>query len=256
MRVTLLCTESLRTPACPGFGVSGDRKISCFDRFGRQREVGRELGLWGERLGAFERVQMRGVAGDRGGREGCFGGVIERVQMGMGGVHVRDSAWVGSATPGGIVRVGGSFERVQMSIGGANSGDSTWAAGSFERVQMGGESLLRPTYAAEVGGGSVLRLSYEAEVGGAFKRAQMAWGLGRPTARRYSSGSSFERVQTRFNSAVWGVGGPTVGPFERVQMGDELGLRGAETHASAGLFERVQMRVRIAMRRGAMPRLK
>ena len=163
---------------------------------------------------------------------------------------------IGEARPLGIARVGGSFEPAQVRIGGTNSGDSAWAAGSFERVQMGGESLLRPTYAAEVGGGSVRRLSYAAEVGGAFKRAQMAWGLGRPTARRYSSGSSFERVQTRFNSAVWGGGGPTAGPFERVQMGDGLGMHGTETHASAGLFERVQMRVRIAMRRGAMPRLK
>ena len=85
MRVALLCTESLRTPACPGFGVSGDRKISCFDRFGRQRGIGRELGLWGERRGAFERVQMRGVTGDRGGRGARFGGLIERVQIGMGG---------------------------------------------------------------------------------------------------------------------------------------------------------------------------
>jgi hypothetical protein len=245
MRITLLCTESLRTPACPGFGVSGDRKISCFDRFGRQREVGRELGLWGERLGAFERVQMPPVAGDRGGRGAYFGGVIERVQMGMG-----------HAGPRGGARVGGSFESAQVRIGGANSGGSAWAAGSFERVQMGSESLLRPTYATEVGGGSVLRLSYAAEVGGAFKRAQMAWGLGRPTARRYSSGSSFERVQTRFNSAVWGVGDRTAGSFERVQIEDGLGMRGAETHASAGLFERVQMRVRFVMRRGAMPRLK
>jgi hypothetical protein len=207
MRIALLCTESQRTPACPGFGVSGDRKISCFDRFGPQREVGRELGLRGERLAAFERVQMPAVAGDRVGRGPYFGGLIGRVQMGLGG-----------ANPGGIARAGGSFER----------------------VQMGCESVLRLTYAAEVGGG--------------FERVQMPWGLGRPTDRRYSWGD--ERVQTRLGSAVWRVGGRTAGPFERVQIGDGLGMRGAETHASAALFERVQIRVRFAMRRGAMPHLK
>ena len=231
MRVTLLCTESLRTPACPGFGVSGDRKISCFDRFGRQREVGRELGLLGERVGPFERVQMRGAAGDRGGRGARFGGLVERVQMGMGGAGL-----------GGMARVDGSFERVQMRICGASPGGMTGAAGAFERVRMGGES--------------VLRLAGAGEMASAVKRAQMAWGLGRTTARRYSRGSSFELGGTRFGAAVWGVGDRTAGPFERVQMGDSLGMRSTETRASAGLFERVQMRVRSVMRRGAMPRLK
>jgi hypothetical protein len=234
MRITLLCTESLRTPACPGFGVSGDRKLSSFDRFGRQREVGRELGLWGERAGAFERVQMRAVTGDRGGRGAFFGGLIERVQMGIRGASSRGTARVG---------------------------------GSFERVQMGRESGLR------------LRLAGAAGAVGALKRAEVAWGLGRPTARRDSSGSSFERVQTRFDSPVGDVGGRTVGPFEHVQIGDGLGMPGAETRAPAGLFERVQMedgpgmpgaetrasagllervqmRVRFIARRAAMPRLK
>jgi hypothetical protein len=231
MRITLLCTETLRTPACPGFGVSGDRKMSCFDRFGRQRGIGRKLGGWGERLGVFERVQMRAVAGDRGGRGACFGGSIERVQMGMGGVGLR-----------GIARAGGAFERVQMRIGGANSGDSAGAAGSFEQAQASGESVLRLTSAPEMGGG--------------FERAHMPWEFGRRTARRYSLASSFERVQTRAESAVRGVGGQTHGPFERVQIGDGLAVRGAEARASAGLFERVQMWVRFVMRRGAMPRLK
>jgi hypothetical protein len=232
MRITLLCTESLRTPACPGFGVSGGRRISSFDRFGRQREVGRELGLWGERLGAFERVQMLAMAKDRGRRWPSFGGLIERVQMGIGGAGSR-----------GIARVGGSFERVQM---GCESG---------------------------------VRLAGEAEMGGAVKRAHMAWGLGRPTAQRYSSSGALEPVHARFDSAVRGLGGRTAasfervqmrgvtgdpggrephfgGLFERVQMEDGLGMRGAETRASAGLFERVQMRVRSVMRRAAMPRLK
>jgi hypothetical protein len=220
MRITLLCTDSLRTPACPGFGVSGDRKISCFDRFGRQRDIGRELGLRGGVAAAFERVQTGAGLGDRGGREAYFGGAIERVQMVGAGARPGSRAGVGSASRGGI----------------APEGDS------FERVQIGRES--------------VLRLAGAARPVGAFARAQVSWGLGRPTARRHSSSPSFERVQTGLGFAVWRGGGRTAGAFERVQMGDGLGMRGAETHASAGLFERVQMRVRFVMRRGAMPRLK
>ena len=200
MRITLLCTESLRTPACPGFGVSGDRKISCFDRFGRQREVGRELGLWGERVGAFERVQMRGVAGDRGGREAYFGGLIERVQMGMGGAGL-----------GGIARVGGSFERVQMRIGGASPGGMTGRLARLNGFKWG----VNPCF------DSLLRARWTVPL----SARRWSWGLGRPTARRYSWGSAFEPGRTGFGAAVWGVGDRTAGPFERVQMGDGLGMR-------------------------------
>jgi hypothetical protein len=132
MRVTLLSTELLRTPACPGFGVSGDRKMSCFDRFGRQREVGRELWLWGYRRGVFERVQMGARLEDRGSCGCLLAGSFERVQTVMG------RAIPGAAGAAGLKA--GWFERVQMGAQlSERTTDSTATEGPFERVQLEGE---------------------------------------------------------------------------------------------------------------------
>jgi hypothetical protein len=125
MRATLpLRSAPLRTPACPGFGVSGDRKRACFDRSCCQGAISakrRLLGLpWGWDLAdadgathrertpgwSFERVQMT-VAGGRilealAARRRQL--PIERVQMGCGSEALRP--WEPCPL--------GSFERVQI----------------------------------------------------------------------------------------------------------------------------------------------
>jgi hypothetical protein len=143
---------SLRTPACPGFRIFGDRKSSCFDRSGGLGWVGGEWGVTGclrddalKRLcrgdrdlgdgrGSFERVQMGGsqggeisVAGGRLGSGLCRGdegrvsgmGSFERVQMKVAGGGPAPSRSFGAAAAA-------PFERVQMSLpGGSVDGDDT-----------------------------------------------------------------------------------------------------------------------------------
>ena len=171
MRITLLCTESLRTPACPGFGVSGDRKISCFDRFGRQRQVERELRLWGEEREGFERVQMeprfriQGFAArladwflraplSRGSalRVTLAAASIECVRV-SGELHSAAGRGCPSAKPLEAVRESrvrdpiraplvGPFERVQMKDERRGTGvETARSVAPFERVQMTGASV-------------------------------------------------------------------------------------------------------------------
>ncbi len=125
MRVTLPLCPVLRTPACPGFGVSGDRKRACFDGSCCWGAVSPEWWLaklprgwdWAGVDGATRRERQRG----RG---------FERVQMGVAGGQILEGVtgrrW--SALP---------IERVQMDCGSGALG--SWGPGplgSFERVQM------------------------------------------------------------------------------------------------------------------------
>ena len=166
MRITLLCTESLRTPACPGFGVSGDRKISCFDRFGRQRRVERELRLRGDVREGFERVQMEprfriqgfdARVADWFLRAPLSGGSALRVTRPAASIEcVRVSeeshgpagrecplakAFEAAPAVGDPVRalLVGPFERVQMRDGPEVA--TAPSAAPFERVQMTGASV-------------------------------------------------------------------------------------------------------------------
>ena len=171
MRITLLCTESLRTPACPGFGVSGDRKISCFDRFGRQRQVERELRLPGDVWEGFERVQMepgflvQGLAvrvADWFFRAPLSRGPTLRVTRLAASsecvrvseeLHSAASRGCPSAKPLEAVRgsrvrdpirapLVGPFERVQMKDDRRGTGvETACSAPPFERVQMTGASV-------------------------------------------------------------------------------------------------------------------
>jgi hypothetical protein len=124
VRVTLPLRRTPRTPACPGFGVSGDRKRACFDGSGCSRGVSPLRGLtglpgrWGPRdaddAGHRDRTQMHG---------------FERVQMRVAGGKVLE-ALTGTGWPLPI-------ERVQMGCAGGTFG--CWEPcplGSFERVQM------------------------------------------------------------------------------------------------------------------------
>ena len=173
MRVTLLPPAS-RTPACPGFGVFGDRKKSCFDRTWPEWGISGEVGVRGFSDGCgrvvaeggghrgwmmgwgFERVQMEWQTlplGDRVG--GCLLGLrsfglgwmsadaasFERVQMGLAGGRI--CARTGCRAGGGLsadLRV----ERVQMGCGPGVRG--LWKPGllmsSFERVQMAAAPAL------------------------------------------------------------------------------------------------------------------
>ena len=158
----------LRTPACPGFGVFGDRKSSCFDRSGRLGAVKGESGLMGrsgdaasKRLypvdrdagagsGSFERVQMGGPKVDHvrmsGGRP--EGGLCPVGAGWLGGLKVGEMRTSGGrpedgSCPNCVERVNGLglFERVQMRMvageGPAPGGSfGAAAAAPFERVQM------------------------------------------------------------------------------------------------------------------------
>src|SRR5580692_4464467 len=165
MRITLLCTESLRTPACPGFGVSGDRKISCFDRFGRQRQVERELRLWGDVREGFERVQM----------EPRF-----RVQ----GFAARVADW---------------FVRAPLSRRSALR--VTRAAASIECVRVSDESHgpagreCPSAKAFEAAPESGVRDPVRAPLAGTFERVQMRDECRRPEVATAPSVAPFERVQ-------------------------------------------------------------
>jgi hypothetical protein len=165
MRITLLCTESLRTPACPGFGVSGDRKISCFDRFGRQRQVARELRLWGDVREGFERVQMA-------------------MDFGVQGF---------------AARMADGFVRVQLSRRSALR--VTRAAASIERVRVSEESRgpvgggCSSAKASEAAGESGVRDPVRAPLFGSFERVQMSDEHRRPGVETALSAGPFERVQ-------------------------------------------------------------
>jgi hypothetical protein len=188
MRIALLCTESLRTPACPGFGVSGDRKISCFDRFGRQRQVARELRLWGDVREGFERVQMRRGLGSRGGHVPCSGGLFERVQMEMGfGVQ------------GFAARMADWFVRGQLSRRSALR--VTRAAASVECVRVSEEphtpagAGCPSVKAFEAAWESGVRDPARASIFGPFERVQMSGECPGPEADTAVSAAPFERVQ-------------------------------------------------------------
>ena len=188
MRIALLCTESLRTPACPGFGVSGDRKISCFDRFGRQRQVARELGLGGDAREGFERVQMHWGAGSLGGHVSCSGGLFERVQMEL----------VFGAR-GFAARVTGWFVRGQSSRRSALG--ATRTAASIECVRMSRESHspvgrgCPSAEAFEAARESGVRDPVRAPLVGPFERVQMGDERRSPGVETAPSAAQFERVQ-------------------------------------------------------------
>ena len=133
---------SLRTPACPGFGVFGDRKSSCFDRSGW---LGRVAGKWGVigRSGDAGLERLYSANRDAGAGSGSF----ERVQMGALG-RVREIRLSDGLLGDGSYRSDkgslsglGSFERVQI---GTAAGENPALGGSFgaaaaapfERVQM------------------------------------------------------------------------------------------------------------------------
>jgi hypothetical protein len=123
MRATLPLRPVPRTPACPGFGVSGYRKRACFDRSCRGGAVSSERRLLG-----FPRGW--GPAGADGGthRGRTLRRGFERVQMSLPGRQVL----------AGLIGAGGllSFERVQMDCGfGASGPSEPYPPGSFERVQ-------------------------------------------------------------------------------------------------------------------------
>ena len=114
-----------RTPACPGFGVFGDRKSSCFDRSGSLRRVGGEWGVMG-RSGDGALKWLCAADRDAGATSGSF----ERVQM--GGLKVSETRTSGGrpeegSCPNGAGRANGLglFERVQMSLPG-DSGDGDY----------------------------------------------------------------------------------------------------------------------------------
>jgi hypothetical protein len=140
VRVPPYPVSLLRTPACPGFGVFGDRKSSCFDRSGSLRRVGGEWGVMG-RSGDGALKWPCAVDRDAGAGSGSF----ERVQM--GGLKVGEMRTSGGrpedgSSPNGAWRVNGLelFERVQMRMvageGPAPGGSFGAAAAPFERVQM------------------------------------------------------------------------------------------------------------------------
>jgi len=130
-----------RTPACPGFGVFGDRKSSCFDRSGWLGSVRGESGLMG-RSGDAVLKRLCPVDRDAGGGSGSF----ERVQIGgmraseirMPGDRPENDS--GSGDEGWLSGLG-LFERVQMKRmpGGSPAHGGSFgaaAAAPFERVQM------------------------------------------------------------------------------------------------------------------------
>jgi hypothetical protein len=124
VRATLPLRPALRTPACPGFGVSGDRKIACFDRSCRRGGISPEWRL-PVLPGGWDRTQ----ADDAARRERTLGRGFERVQMGVVGGQILDALHGrGSALP---------IERVQMDWESMGSGaGEPCPLGSFERVQM------------------------------------------------------------------------------------------------------------------------
>ena len=143
MRVPPYPLSLLRTPACPGFGVFGDRKSSCFDRSGGLGSDKGESGLIGH---SGDAASKRLYPVDR--NAGAGSGSFERVQMGrptvseirISGDRPKDGSCPGDGDAGWPSEPG-LFERVQMrkvtgespmlgrSVGAA-------AAAPFERVQM------------------------------------------------------------------------------------------------------------------------
>ena len=125
MRVTLPLRLALRTPACPGFCVSGDRKRACFDRYCCLGAVSAEQGLPDLSQG-WDLVGVDGATH----RERMPGRGFERVQMGVAAGRIWAEALTGTGSPL-------SIERVQMDWGSGVSGSrEPCPLGSFERVQM------------------------------------------------------------------------------------------------------------------------
>jgi len=124
MRNPLLSLSELRTPACPGFGVSGVRKRACFDRYCGWGEVSGEalLPALPHRRASVASVEAHGECG--------LNCAFERVQMGVAAARIWQVTWVET----GLLFL---FERVQMPQpldAHLASGPSPF--GSFERVQM------------------------------------------------------------------------------------------------------------------------
>ena len=164
MRVPPYPLSLLRTPACPGFGVFGDRKSSCFDRSGGLWSVKGESGLMGRSgdaaskrpypvdrdpgagIGSFERVQIGGLkvgemrtSGGRPEDGSCPNGagpanglgLFERVQMRMAAGEI-------PAAPGGSFGAAAAapFERVQMSLpGGSGDGEYSYSRRRVMQLQ-------------------------------------------------------------------------------------------------------------------------
>jgi hypothetical protein len=125
MRVTLPLRPVPRTPACPGFCVSGGCKSACFDRSCGRRAVSPEWRFpalprgWGP--AEVDGATHRGRTPGRG---------FERVQMSVAGGQIGLEALTGRGGPL-------PFERVQMDCGpGALGLSEPCPFGSFERVQM------------------------------------------------------------------------------------------------------------------------
>ena len=127
MRASLpLRPALLRTPACPGFGVSGDRKRACFDRSCCWGAISPQRGLLALSCG-WGFVDMDGAAH----REPALGRLFERVQMGVAGVvQILEALAAVRRRPLPI-------ERVQMDCGLEEARPwQPYPLGSFERVQM------------------------------------------------------------------------------------------------------------------------
>jgi hypothetical protein len=125
MRATLPLRPALRTPACPGFGVFGDRKRACFDRSCCRRAISPKRRLLALPRG-WDLADMDGATH----RERALGRSFERVQMDVPGVQILE-------TLAAVRRRPLPIERVQMGCGSeAPRPWETCPLGSFERVQM------------------------------------------------------------------------------------------------------------------------
>jgi hypothetical protein len=142
MRVTLPLRRTPRTPACPGFGVSGDRKRACFDRSCCWGGVSAEWRLLAVSLGWDPEGVDRGTHRRQMRARG-----FERVQMSVGGGRILEPL-TGSGRPL-------SIERVQMACGsGAVGRREPCPFGSFERVQLTSAFCSRVALGSSVRGGS------------------------------------------------------------------------------------------------------
>ena len=124
MRGTLPSRPVLRTPACPGFRVSGVRKSACFDRYCCNGAISRERLLAGLPCG-WVRADADGATRGERSRERGF----ERVQMRLPGKLISEDAHGGGESL--------PIERVQMDWGSGVAG--RWEPcrlSAFERVQM------------------------------------------------------------------------------------------------------------------------
>jgi hypothetical protein len=116
--------ELLRTPACPGFGVSGDRKRACFDRSCCWRAISPKRGLL-----SLPRGWDLGDVDGATHRERTLRWSFERVQMNVVGGRILEAL--------AVRRRPLPIERVQMGCGSeALRPWEPYPLGSFERVQM------------------------------------------------------------------------------------------------------------------------